>query len=799
MVGQVWFRILALVRCWWQEPIGIVVPLLAAAIVLFAPQMPDMWVALQNEQSGVWAPLKFGLAAALLGFTSWYWTRAALFARIDQDDYFTAEHWRSLDSHATSGKTIDIFAASWARKWAPRLSVLVVGIIALLPAIWVDRSSAAAITGAPLLGIAGGAVGVLFVTLLTTLREWRRWYYGVRAPRWMWCIRTSSIFAAAPFGWPVAVACLAASLGASFVLGMWPQWVQKFFPAPVAALCALAFVVGPLVLVLGFIRDVLHLLLRLMFWAECKLTRRKFSKPPRRILEPLRDGLGPFILLIWLYANPFGANLTAYHVRLVDHLGQKQACAGQDSRPSMIVDCRPDLSGALEAWSTARFPDWKRDKPIPVVIVAAEGGASRAAAWLLAAMRYLQDRTDQEFDRYLFAISGVSGGSLGAATYLQAAVTYGETGGVLNWRNNPKAYKGATQLAGEDLLAESVATYFINDVFGRLIGSVWPFDDRAVVLEHTFERFWADPRGLDVGREQAVAGFLDLYGRKKGLPQLILNGTDRQTGQRLITATFRFSDGDDIFAGSDDFLYVLGHDVPIATAVTNSARFPYISPAGHFRRLRPSADFGDNAVLDGGYFDNYGARTASELARAIARNPLYRPIVVVISNDADGIRKTDSPKKGDKAPYVWQSAIHCRKSIPLTPEQAVLNNRAIGHNVFEFLAPIVGLAAIRGSHSRDALYILQRELCDATYDGPTSDSSRRPDRFFHIALSRPTNEREAAPMNWVLNDRARHFLTETAFRPEPEDFNNQQIAGLLKTINEIKINKLLKEPDTNGR
>ncbi len=58
-----------------------------------------------------------------------------------------------------------------------------------------------------------------------------------------------------------------------------------------------------------------------------------------------------------------------------------------------------------------------------------------------------------------------------------------------------------------------------------------------------------------------------------------------------------------------------------------------------------------------------------------------------------------------------------------------------------------GQLATRAAHGQDALYILRRAQC--------------PD-FVHIALPAPEEEDEAAPMNWVLNPQACHYLLNVA-------------------------------------
>lgn len=73
------------------------------------------------------------------------------------------------------------------------------------------------------------------------------------------------------------------------------------------------------------------------------------------------------------------------------------------------------------------------------------------------------------------------------------------------------------------------------------------------------------------------------------------------------------------------------HDISIATAASNSARFPLISPPGAVRNK--TAQVVDR-ILDGGYVEAVGATTALELVEALqAIAPGLYPFVLVITND----------------------------------------------------------------------------------------------------------------------------------------------------------------------
>jgi hypothetical protein len=80
-----------------------------------------------------------------------------------------------------------------------------------------------------------------------------------------------------------------------------------------------------------------------------------------------------------------------------------------------------------------------------------------------------------------------------------------------------------------------------------------------------------------------------------------------------------------------------GCDLALVQAMHNSARFPVISPAGRIPRpgdhCEPDAVDLDQ-VVDGGYFDNYGALAVHDLVRALQKKNLH-PFLLLITNSPD--------------------------------------------------------------------------------------------------------------------------------------------------------------------
>ncbi len=373
-------------------------------------------------------------------------------------------------------------------------------------------------------------------------------------------------------------------------------------------------------------------------------------------------------------------------------------------------DCvlrRPEGStGQAYAIALPRSPE-SNDCPSPV-IVAAAGGASRAAFITAATLGTLLDATCSKpdsppgcaesplFARRLFAISGVSGGSLGAAAYAAALAAARDKGKPheppcdrasdhireFYFRDTaPRTWRDCLEaiLSGDFLSATAIGMVMRDPIpiVRRFSGNGI---DRAGALEELLS-VWFDKA---TGTKDVFKRPLGSFGPRDGdwRPLLIFNGTSAITGRRVLTSHL-FPDhsvevNDDekrfrLFQDSYDIweLYQLpfeaepprctkvdehdkaiagnpfrDRDFSLATAVTNSARFPVISPAGAISCDRASGGLLADAwnfftgggrevvdhVVDGGYFENFGATTAMNLARALATFDLA-PVVLVISNN----------------------------------------------------------------------------------------------------------------------------------------------------------------------
>ena len=260
---------------------------------------------------------------------------------------------------------------------------------------------------------------------------------------------------------------------------------------------------------------------------------------------------------------------------------------------------RLDVLGAFQIWYDLAQKNYPTVPQQPLYIVATEGGGIRAAYWTGIVLGAIQD-ANPDFAPHLFAISGVSGGSLGA-TVFDALLAESNTGA---FKFEDKAH----EILSQDFLSPALAAMLYPDLVQRIIPFPIACFDRGRALEMGWEKAWRDTMGND----RFARSFVDLWnpGPREWMPALFLNGTSVEKGNRVITSNLRLTN---IFLDADDAASVLANHklgateaachIPLSTAAHMSARFTFVSPAGRF----PDGSH----VVDGGYFENSASTTAS--------------------------------------------------------------------------------------------------------------------------------------------------------------------------------------------
>ena len=285
---------------------------------------------------------------------------------------------------------------------------------------------------------------------------------------------------------------------------------------------------------------------------------------------------------------------------------------------------RPDLRALLREWMKAQPANQGR---YPIYLVDAEGGGIRAAWWTASVLGEI-DGEMPAFRTRLFSLSGVSGGSLGAAVY--AAILAERRAG-----RNLIASQVAQRMLGRDFLAPVAAAMLYPDLLQRLLPFPVAHFDRALALEESWERAWRDT----VPGSDRFAEPMDALRAGPGwAPVLFLNATWVEAGKRII-ASQAAVDGRDFTDAEDAQAFFAPRALRLSTAAHMSARFTYVSPAGTL--VRDGEAHG--RVVDGGYFENSGATTTLEIALAInnmiddpGEDPRWArvvPTVIHISNE----------------------------------------------------------------------------------------------------------------------------------------------------------------------
>jgi hypothetical protein len=394
----------------------------------------------------------------------------------------------------------------------------------------------------------------------------------------------------------------------------------------------------------------------------------------------------------------------------------------------------PDLATAFRQWLEHRRPAIeaykKKGRAYPVFLVTAQGGGIYAAYHPALSLARLTDHCP-EFAHHLFAISSVSGGSLGAAVYAELVRALPPTP-----PNDPASPSAScTPTRGPTLdnhLQTQVQEFFETDFLTPVIASAFIFDapslfipqlrfgqDRARALESAFESAWKrlklpgagdglsagyfgrwDPGGL------APALFMSTTAVNFGIPILVaqvdwsyspLSNVPTTPPSARSAAEAAPSPGlvntvrDRLLAADDQLQVGVGNlldfrpDIQIATstAVVLSARFPLVTPpaaiAENTRIIQSRGLFNKTKVLeltDGAFYDNSGGIVARDIIAELVRRLENDERFKEFKNDVkiELIRFTDTPAKRQVGA---SDSAHSELITPLVAYDAVRQSRGV--------------------------------------------------------------------------------------------------------------------------
>jgi hypothetical protein len=306
---------------------------------------------------------------------------------------------------------------------------------------------------------------------------------------------------------------------------------------------------------------------------------------PRALLVPFLFG-SLVLAASWLVRKGYETGAPLLLLAIVVAAGLTAANTHLNDVRTLPDGARPkterqiELSRAVARWKAANGCD---DRCPPALIVAAEGGASRAAFMAATVIGELIDHEPSLRDadsvsapgRRIFALSGVSGGAFGAATIRAALADAAEVGsrtppcvnsarvwfGDHATRRDTFSWRECLQLlvSGDYLSPAFVGLGFRDNLSPRrwLVGAEPWMEDRAALLEKAWERhyeFVTNPAYKDdywsgtliqtgrVCEAGSTKGLCRRFGyavdtpQAKWTPLLLLNGTSVASGARIIAS-----------------------------------------------------------------------------------------------------------------------------------------------------------------------------------------------------------------------------------------------------------------------
>lgn len=310
----------------------------------------------------------------------------------------------------------------------------------------------------------------------------------------------------------------------------------------------------------------------------------------------------------------------------------------------------PTVEAMFARWLNAR-PDLAafEGRRYPVYIIAAQGGGIYAAYHTASSLGAIQDSCPS-FARHTFAISGVSGGSVGAAVFAALAksatpATTLKAGSAAchleerprrEWSQEFSFTRVSDRILSQDYLTPVIYGLLFPDFVQLFVPRAIAASNRARQFEQLLEKSMADFLATEETKGRIpptpanllARPFVEHWRPEGDVPALVLNTTEVGSGLRRAISPFTFG-GDDI-----EFLPVWQGDLrgmPLSTAAILSARFPWITPPGwYYERRKPAPpQAGDarptsaqlrNQLVDGAYFEHSGVASALDVIRTIKSN-----------------------------------------------------------------------------------------------------------------------------------------------------------------------------------
>jgi hypothetical protein len=394
---------------------------------------------------------------------------------------------------------------------------------------------------------------------------------------------------------------------------------------------------------------------------------------------------------------------------------------------------RCEIGSNFESWLEARKAEIdlysEKSQAYPVFIIAAQGGGIYAASATATFLARVQDRCPN-FAQHVFAISSVSGGSIGASVFDQLLAP-DKPIGTLCGEGKQGASASRIESRTIDVLAKDHVSPVVTALLGDVAGSVWPIShDRAWALEDSLSRSVAGKPAEDACPGDQRSVHFQRWDPERSKPALVLNATWAETGHRVASAPFALREvGEGTLHAYSDF-QGLSAGCVLQAAVT-SARFPGILPPLQERARRWS-------FVDGGYADNSGATTALDLHRALSE---------WVDNDEKRKGKIDL------------------RMIVLTAHETVNPDKIRGSAFADFVAPISALINVRSIFSGAAITRAHEHLRAEGANAQQKDGERGKEPW-KINLVKLDLDSFPLPLGWTMSNLSHSLVSLEMGRAE---------------------------------
>ncbi len=337
-----------------------------------------------------------------------------------------------------------------------------------------------------------------------------------------------------------------------------------------------------------------------------------------------------------------------------------------------MIDARNQLEDTtyFDYWLRKKMADGIFSKDSSTIfIVAAEGGGIRNCYWTYKVLSQLQ-KLDTAFYAKTFAVTGVSGGSIGLGFYYNYL-----------YYHDALVEKPFFQLQSGSSKLDSIcsADYLSRVTFGFLfpdyIQRFLPFPinswDRSKYLANSFDdgfSSYTENKSLHFLSNNFLKPWSDTNTAYR-YPAILFNTIFNEAGKKAIYSPFKLSNR--YYADAMDILAETNRSVPMKEAMVSSARFPILTAPGLLWRNTVPSDSSKRDsiklghISDGGGFENTGIQTAEQTAMMLQQRLLDKKIFnlkVKIIYIGTGI---DSIEIADVNPYQYKRGNAINKSYEI--------------------------------------------------------------------------------------------------------------------------------------